>query len=86
MLVMSFCARRIGGKQSVKALVILGRMHGAFCFHCGTLCAAFIIHLIIYKSCAYTDESEAKLLHYFGDSLKIFSFFQRLEDRKSVAR
>lgn len=44
------------------------------------------IHLIIYKSCTYTDESEAKLLHYFGDSLKIFSFFQRLEDRKSVAR
>lgn len=85
-LVMSFCAWRIGGKQGVKSLLILGRMHGALCFHCGTVCAAFIVHLIIGKPCTHTDESQAKLLHYFGDWLKIFSFFQRLEDRKSVAR
>lgn len=70
----------------MKALLILGRTHGAFCYHCGTVCAAFIIHLVIYKPCTYTDGSQANLLHYFGDSLKIFSFFQRLEDRKSVAR
>lgn len=61
-------------------------MYGAFCSGCGTVCAAFIIRVIIYESCKYTDESDDKLLHYFGGSLKIFYFFQRLEDRKSVAR
>lgn len=62
-------------------------MHGAFCFECGTVCAAFIIFVVvIYESCKYTDESDGKLLHCFGGSLKIFYFFQRLEDRKSVAR
>lgn len=61
-------------------------MHGAFCSGCGTVCAAFIICVIIHVSYKYTDERDGKLLHYFGGSLKIFYFFQRLEDRKSVAR
>ena len=61
-------------------------MHGAFCFQYGTVCTAFILHIIIAESFIYTDESDGKLLHYFGGSLKIFYFFQRLEDRKSVAR
>lgn len=60
--------------------------HGTFCFECGTVCGVFIIHVIICESCKYTDESDGKLLHYVGGSLKIFYFFQRLEDRKSVAR
>lgn len=50
------------------------------------LLSLFIFVVLIYESCKYTDESDGKLLHYFGGSLKIFYFFQRLEDRKSVAR
>lgn len=61
-------------------------VHGAFCFEWETVCAGFIIPVIIFASCKETDESDGKLLHYFRGSLKIFSFFQRLEDRKSVAR
>lgn len=61
-------------------------MHGAFCFERGTVCADFIIPVIIFASCKETDECDGKLLHYFRASLKIFYFFQRLEDRKSVAR
>lgn len=61
-------------------------MHGAFCFERGTVCAGFIIPVIIFASCKETDECDGKLLHYFRASLKIFYFFQRLEDRKSVAR
>lgn len=51
-----------------------------------TMCAALIILVILYDSCKHTHESGGKLLCCFGGSLKIFYFFQRLEDRKSVAR